>query len=507
MAHSTGRRPHLLQAITRSRLATTNSTTAVPSSQSRKELPQATQAGENNIANHKLDALGEFITLDTNFFIDKGSWTELFNAVKGRSNFAEHLNELRHQARPFLQRYAKDGVPVLLHTRPWTLSEKDQAIQRGNHPSTKAFADFIRAEMADMRSKGMFIVLPYHLVRSLPPLRISPLGCVPQRERRPRIINDYTYSKVNQDTLKLAPPEAMQWGRTLHRILWYIFNADGRHGPVLMAKTDLSDGFYQLHLTPTGALKLAVPFEIEGKGHHVAIPTRLPMGWTESPPAFSAVTETIADVINARLESLQAMPPPHSLEGLATQPTPLAAPPASDQYPVLETGPIRPALAYVDVYVDDFVKLAQGWYNAIRVRRHTYHAIDEVFRPNDPNDVNRKDPISIKKLLKGDDAWSTTKTILGWTIDSAAKTISLPSHRKDRLLDLLPRMTKRRRASRKEWHQLLGELRSMSLALPGSLGCFSFLQEALTGNQQRIKITDRIRDQLHDLLWLARRVA
>ena len=74
---------------------------------------------------------------------------------------------------------------------------------------------------------------------------------------------------------------------------------------------------------------------------------------------------------------------------------------------------MRPPLAYVDVYVDDFIKMAQGWSNALKVRRHTYHHIDSVFRPNDELDVDRKSPISLKKLNKGDDFWSTEKVILG----------------------------------------------------------------------------------------------
>ena len=39
----------------------------------------------------------------------------------------------------------------------------------------------------------MFIILLYSLVRDLPQLRVSLIGCVPQRERRPRMINDYTF--------------------------------------------------------------------------------------------------------------------------------------------------------------------------------------------------------------------------------------------------------------------------------------------------------------------------
>ena len=379
-------------------------------------------------------------------------------------------------------------------------------MKRGNHQSAHAFTDFLRTEMGDMRKKGMFVVVPYHLLRHHRQLRISPLGCVPQRDRRPRMINDYTFSGVNPATIKMAPPEAMQWGRTLNRVLWYIYSADQRQGPVQMAKTDLSDGFYQIPLTPSGALKLAVPFpNLPGEPPLVAIPTRLPMGWTESPPAFSAVTETVTDLINEAIESSVTMPPPHPMEAPASTWVPLT-PSLPDPYPLVETGPIRPALAYVDVYVDDFIKLAQGWFNALRVRRHTFHHIDEAFRPNDQHDTFRKQPISESKLGKGDDCWSTQKVILGWLIDTISMTISLPPHRQERLLALLGKITKRKRASVQEWHQLLGELRSMSIAIPGSRGCFSFLQHALRPGAKRIHITQQVRDQLLDFLHLAQDV-
>ena len=188
----------------------------------------------------------------------------------------------------------------------------------------------------------------------------------------------------------MAPEEAMQWGRTLHRILWYAHTADNHHGPVLMSKTDLSDGFYQLHLTPSGALKLAVPFISPSGEMQVAIPTRLPMGWTESPPAFSAVTETIADLVNKKLEAGGAIPPIHPLETLASTPVPVPEPAATDLFRVQDTGPLRPPLAYVDVYVDDFVKLAQGWSNTLRVRRNTFHTVDQVFRPKASTTISAK---------------------------------------------------------------------------------------------------------------------
>ena len=168
----------------------------------------------------------------------------------------------------------------------------------------------------------------------------------------------------------------MQWGRTLQRILWYIYYADRRHGPVMLSKTDLSDGFYQLHLSPSGALQLAMPFPSNhGEPPLVAVPTRLPMGWTESPPAFSAATETIADITNQLLEESLSMPPSHPLETLASTPVPIV-PSQPDPFRFKEAGPISPPLAYVDVYLDDFIKVVQGWYNALRTRRTLFHAID-----------------------------------------------------------------------------------------------------------------------------------
>ena len=462
----------------------------------------------SNVAPTNLnDTLGEYLHLDTSLFLDSKCWHDFYNARRSRTNFAPHLRRLRHRAASLLDRFSKAGVPVLLTSEPWTLQQKDAAMARGNHPSALAFTTFLREEFADMRSKGMFLILPYDLVRHLPQLRLSPIGCIPQRDRRPRTIIDYTYSGINPSSNKLAPPEAMQWGATLKRLLWLIHTADRRHGPVMLSKTDLSDGFYQFQVTASGALMLATPFPSgPGEPPLVSIPTRLPMGWTESPPTFSSGTETVADLANVALESTLVMPPAHHLESLADTEVPLL-PSSPDPFPIVDTGPLRPSLAYVDVYVDDFCKLAQGVENCKRTRRATYHAIDSVFRPNDSTDTTRKQPISVTKLLKGDDSWASQKVILGWLIDAIANSLALPAHRQEKLLALLNSLLLRKRTSVTEWHQLLGELRSMSLAVPGSRGCFSFLQHALRPNAKRIKITKEVHDQLKDFLWLAKDVA
>jgi hypothetical protein len=70
------------------------------------------------------------------------------------------------------------------------------------------------------------------------------MGVVPQRERRPRLIVDYNFYDVNQETLRLGPKEAMQFRRVLERILYKIWHSNPCYSPVHIGKVDLADGFY-----------------------------------------------------------------------------------------------------------------------------------------------------------------------------------------------------------------------------------------------------------------------
>ena len=163
----------------------------------------------NNIVTCKIDELGEFVRLDTALFVENPCWLPFFHKVKGQSNFQPQVQHLPHRAAPLISCYARQGVPVVLSSVPLSQTRKDTEIQRGNHPSVQALSDFVKEEMLDMRRKRIFINLPYRLLKDRPELRISPLGCVPQRDCRPRIINDYTFKGVNPSTLKLALEAAM----------------------------------------------------------------------------------------------------------------------------------------------------------------------------------------------------------------------------------------------------------------------------------------------------------
>jgi hypothetical protein len=139
-----------------------------------------------------------------------------------------------------------------------------------------------------------------------------------------------------------------------------------------------------------------------------------------------------------------------------------------------------------------------------------FECIDSVLRPLSPNDNTcRKEPISIKKLQKGDACWTTRKSILGWLINTKGRTIELPPHHQERLHEILASFpTSQHQTPRRKWQQLLGELHSMVLAIPGGRGLFSQLQSVPTHSESpkpsdRLLLLRPVHNQLDDLHWLA----
>jgi hypothetical protein len=101
-----------------------------------------------------------------------------------------------------------------------------------------------------MIQEGHWTLLPASQVLHLRNLRLSPLGVVPQRDRRPRTISDYTFYQVNNDTSPLVPLDAMRFGHTLRCLLLHIIRANSRFGLVYLSKLDIANGFYRIWLHP-----------------------------------------------------------------------------------------------------------------------------------------------------------------------------------------------------------------------------------------------------------------
>jgi hypothetical protein len=147
------------------------------------------------------------------------------------------VEKLPHRAAHLLSRRVS-GAPIVTKSAPWTRQQKRDALRRGPPQSARQYVDFLRKEYVDMIRKGQLVLLPARLILGEKNLKLSPLGVVPQRDRRTRTISEYSFVGVNDDTIPLLPSEAMQFGRALQRILRATPRVDPRLGPVYLSKID-----------------------------------------------------------------------------------------------------------------------------------------------------------------------------------------------------------------------------------------------------------------------------
>ena len=204
------------------------------------------------------DRLGTLAASATRLLQSGLSFPELCSRHRGPSSLVDPCS-LPHPAAPLLSHLRTHGASLGNQVNKWSPDQRDAALHRGPHQSTRGKEQFVRDEFADMVNVGHWLILPYEAVKNLPTLKLSPTGVVPQKERRDRIIVDYTFSGVNQATTSLAP-DSLQFGHALPRYLARLHRSDTRHGPVYMSKTDVADAFMQiwlaLHAIPTLAALL-----------------------------------------------------------------------------------------------------------------------------------------------------------------------------------------------------------------------------------------------------------
>ena len=233
------------------------------------------------------DELSKYILADS-AVLESSGFESLVKLRRGKSDFGRNVKKIKHKAARYLHHLEKRGANVVLKTPPWSLERLEETIKRGPHKSSEEHAEFLREELLDFVQKGFWSILPWRLVkkykRMLRILRISPMGVVPQRARRPRLIVDYSCFDLNRETLKLAPKEAMQFGKALERILAQIVAANPAHGPIQLIKVDIADGFYRVWLNLSDIPKLAVSIpSLKGEEPLLAFPLVLPRAGPSRP--------------------------------------------------------------------------------------------------------------------------------------------------------------------------------------------------------------------------------
>ena len=90
----------------------------------------------------------------------------------------------------------------------------------------------------------------------------------------------------------------------------------------------------------------------------------------------------------------------------------------------------------LEVYVNDFISaiVPTSREQIKHVTRGILHGIHDIFPPSEDDD---RDPISLKKLKKGEGIYDTTKCLLGFKFDGVTKTIWLEEPKWATLLTIL----------------------------------------------------------------------
>ena len=83
-----------------------------------------------------------------------------------------------------------------------------------------------------MLEKGQWVVLTYSVDKTIPGIRLSPTSLKLEQDRIPRWLGNYSYFKTNAETLPVACLSAMQYDRSLDRLLRDIVYVDPALGYV-----------------------------------------------------------------------------------------------------------------------------------------------------------------------------------------------------------------------------------------------------------------------------------
>jgi hypothetical protein len=141
--------------------------------------------------------IGKYVSKHTALLRQLG-WPAFVKALQHPIDIAPNIRNIPHSAAHYLHRLSTHGIPAPSMATPWSLNQKQDVIHRGAHSSAKhQFRQFLWEDIKDMMAKGFWTILPFHVIKHYPHLKLAPSGVVPQRTRRLRPIMDYTFTAVN----------------------------------------------------------------------------------------------------------------------------------------------------------------------------------------------------------------------------------------------------------------------------------------------------------------------
>ena len=416
-------------------------------------------------------------------FISEHEWEEREQQQTGGKLMYPRGRAMHHPAGSLLKEWAAYGCPAVTG-REWTREQLQAAIDRGPHKSAlsvEALKHFAM-EVAEKVLLGQARVVEWDAIKDNPPpqLKISPVAAIPHKSKAYRSILDLSFRlrlreggevpAVNDTTEKTAPQGAVdQIGQSLKRLIHAFAEAE-EGDMIFMAKWDIKDGFWRLDCQEGEEWNFAYVLpQPEGEPIRLVIPTSLQMGWIESPPYFCTASETARDIAVEYMES--------EIGGLQEHKF-LAATRGEQRVggegAVAEDEPMRYLL---EVYVDDFISfvIPSTQRQLDHVANAVMHGIHDVFPANSDEE---EDPISQKKMRKGDGTFSTTKCVLGFDFNGEDKTIWLEEEKRAALLTILKGWLRAANRSQcgialEEFESVTAKLRHAFTVIPEGKGLLS----------------------------------
>jgi hypothetical protein len=421
-----------------------------------------------------------------------------------------------HPFFPTLHQWGTEGVPVDCGPG-WEWDAVLAAVARGPHLSAMDPENIplVHEDVQYQVDAGFSKIVLWDDLKKLKPrkLKISPIAVVPQKDRRGRLILDLSFpvypkrtqsnprpepiqAGVNATTAKLAPQEPVrEIGNVFRRVITLLDSVD-LDEVVMLSKIDLSDGFWRMLVQEDEQLNFAyVMPDPPGFPIRIVVPAALQMGWAESPAYFCTATETARDIIQG-LVAAEVELPPHCLEEYMR--------PAKSAKRSKSDSPAHGTYVYVDDFIGAAVENKDGTLLG-RMTRGILHGIHSVFpAPAVTGHVGGKDPISLKKLQRGDGQWHHEKELLGFVVNGDTKTVRISEAKSSDIIQEIRRILKKKKVQLKRYRRIVGKLRHVALIMPSTKGLFSPINKALTGEPACIGLgkDSEVRAALLDLAVL-----
>ena len=201
----------------------------------------------------------------------------------------------------------------------------------------------------------------------------------------------------------------------------------------------------------------------------IVFPSDLHMGCCHSPEFFCTATEAAEEVMTRARAKKQKIVPSQT-EHFMEPAEPVEYTPCSTEL--------------LQVFVDDFIFATQSesTEDLKELLRTALAAIFSVLPPpKESGNVNGRDPVSEKKMNKGDGKWSHLKVILGFIFDGRRRSVQLPQDKLDKQLGELEKMLEKTRVPLQKYRKVVIKLRHSAEILPPGLGISPPTNKVLKG--------------------------